>query len=465
MVIDDESFFREFLADNLSEKYDVRIVESEGDFFSIAKEEQPDLILLDRIMPKVGGDEICRQLKSDKDTMTIPVIMVTAMGEKEQIVDGLEAGADDYVAKPIYLPELLAKIRSQLRTKSLYTAFEKDDLLNVLEVYETVTTFHSTQEILLGLTKKVANAVGALRCSIIRLDEEHKRGCVVASNEDSNIKDLEIDLDKYPEVLKAVNIKKEVLVADLRKDPLTKDIRKHLKGLFFGSIAVIPIAIKDKFIGTLLLRIAAKKGELSEKDVSLCTVVARAAASVLENANLLESLRLANADLEKLATTDGLTNIYNHRYFYTRLEEEFNISARYNVPLACIMLDIDFFKRINDTYGHRKGDDILRELAAVITMTTRKTDIAARYGGEEFAIILPHTDEKGAMYQAERIRKAVRNSKYSVLPTGEKLTISLGIATCQNKSIRKAEDMVKYADKALYDAKKKGRDMSILYDK
>lgn len=463
MIIDDEKFFREFVVKNLSEEFEVLAVDGGDETFSVIKEYDPALILLDRVMPGMGGDEVCRKLKGDKETVAIPVIMITSLGEKDDIISGLEAGADDYVAKPIYLPELLAKIRSCLRTRNLYGAFEKDDLLNVLDVYETLTTFHSSHDILASITKKLASVLSAVRCSVVRVDEGSNRACVLASSEDERIKDMEIDLGNYPEINMAAELKKEIIIDDLRSDPVTEDVRDKVKGLPFRSLALLPISIRDRFIGTMFLRVATKKERLTEKDMRLCEVVARAAASVLENTNLMESLRLANIELEKLATTDDLTKIYNHRYFYNRLDEEFNIAKRYNVSLACIMLDIDYFKDINDTYGHRQGDRILKELATVMTRTVRKTDVVARYGGEEFVILLPHTDEKGALFQAERIRKAVRAYKFPGLPEDKRMTISLGIATCLNMAVCKAEDLVKFADAALYNAKSRGRDNSVLY--
>ena len=356
---------------------------------------------------------------------------------------------------------MLTKIRLRLRTRDLYSAFEREDLLNVLEIYETVTRLHGSHEILAGITRKMADFVNAVRCSVVKV-EENRCAYVLASSEGDKIRDLRIDLDNYPEIRKAMEMNKEVIIDDLTRDPIMERVRKKVRDLPFRSLALLPISIRDRYTGTLLLIIATKKG-LTEKDLKLCEVVARMAASVLENAALLESLRLANIELEKLATTDGLTGIYNHRYFYNRLDEEFNIAVRYNVPLACIMLDIDYFKDINDTYGHREGDKILRELAMVMKRTVRSTDVVARYGGEEFAILLPHTDEKGAMFQAERMRRAVKGYRFPGLPEDKRLTISLGIATCRNEKVRRAEDLVKFADKALYLAKQKGRDTSVLY--
>lgn len=462
MVIDDELFFREFIREHLAGEFDLCLFESGKKALEEVKRLNPDIILLDRVLEDCSGDEICRELKSDDSTVSIPVIMVTTIEEKDEVVKGLEAGADDYLTKPIYIPELLAKIKSFLRVKSIYSSFEKEDLFNVLEIYETLTSFHDSHEILTDIVRKVAYVVNAVRCSVVKIDPDAGTTLVIASSEDETIKDLEISLERYPELRKSLDLKREVVIEDIRSDPLTEKIRDDLAILPFTSAAVIPIAIADRFIGTLFLRTVAEK-RLSEKDLKFCKVVARAAASVLENARLLESLRLANLELEKLAVTDGLTGMYNHRYFYNRLDEEFNIANRYNVPLSCIMIDIDFFKVINDTYGHRKGDEILKELAAVIKKTIRKTDIAARYGGEEFVIILPHTDEQGAYFQGERVREAVREYNFSGLSGGEHLTISCGIATYPSAGILKLEDIVKFADHALYEAKRRGRNMSVLY--
>ena len=463
MVVDDELFFRELIKDNLSEEFDITTVESGKKALKLAKKASPDLILLDRVMPDMSGEEICKKLKSDNSTMAIPVIMVTSLTEKDEIIEGLEAGADYYIAKPVYMPELIAKIRSSLRTKKIYINFEKKDLLNVLDIYESLTVFQSSKDILNDIANKVAVALDAVRCSIVKVDDNCNFGHIIASNDEIQSNGVKIDLKKYPEIKRAIHLKRDIIINDIKANPMLKEGAELIKDLPFSSLAVLPISINDKFMGTLLLRVATEKEKISEKEIRFCEVVARAAGNVLENAKLMESLRLANIELETLATTDGLTGLYNHRFFYSRLDEEYNISMRYKVTLACIMLDIDFFKNVNDTYGHRKGDLILKEMASIIAKTIRKTDIAARYGGEEFVILLPHTDEEGAMFQAERIRSAVGGSPYSALPDGESITISLGIATCLHDKVSKPEDLVKYADKALYKAKEEGRDRSIMW--
>lgn len=463
MVVDADLLFREFISDSLSQEFDLTFVEKGKEVLKEIKKSPPHLLLISETLPDMDGEALCRKLKDDKFASGIPVIALIDRDQNSDLSKKVYECAEYYVAKPVYIPELVAKIKSSLRAKSRYANFQKKDLLNVLDIYESLTTLHSSSDILSDIASKVASSLDAVRCSIVQIDDRGHYGNIIASNDDVQTKGVTIDLEIYPEVRRAIDLKRDVIINDIQSDPIMKTSGKHLDELPFHSLAVIPISIKDPFIGTLILRVATEKERISEKEISFCQVVARAAENVLENARLVDSLRLANMELEKLATTDGLTGLFNHRYFYNRLEEEYNIALRYNVPLSCIMLDIDFFKKINDTYGHRKGDIILKEMAKVILMTIRKTDVAARYGGEEFVILLPHTEEKGAMFQAERIRRSVKNSTYSALPAKEFLTISLGITTCNQESITRAEDLVRFADEALYEAKKRGRNQSVMW--
>ncbi|PJA77344.1 MAG: hypothetical protein CO150_01430, partial [Nitrospirae bacterium CG_4_9_14_3_um_filter_53_35] len=165
---------------------------------------------------------------------------------------------------------------------------------------------------------------------------------------------------------------------------------------------------------------------------------------------------LANIHLEKLATTDGLTGIFNHRYFYRRLDEEFNRAERYSIPLSAIMMDVDSFKGINDTLGHRIGDRILKELAVVLKSKIRKSDIVARYGGDEFIILLPQTDRQGAEMEAHRVVRSIMDYQFESLPDS-KIKVSYGISTYPNEQILKADDLVTIADRSLYTYKAKNK--------
>jgi len=170
------------------------------------------------------------------------------------------------------------------------------------------------------------------------------------------------------------------------------------------------------------------------------------------------ALRRANRALKKLLITDEKTKLHNYRFFRERIVDEFKRSSRYGLPLSCIMLDLDHFKDINDTLGHRIGDRVLEEFGRVLTDTARETDLVIRYGGEEFIILLPHTDALRARTVAERIRRNTMSRTFTADEAPLKLTVSCGVATFPtNKAIRNEEDLVRLADEALYAAKKGGR--------
>jgi two-component system cell cycle response regulator len=172
---------------------------------------------------------------------------------------------------------------------------------------------------------------------------------------------------------------------------------------------------------------------------------------------LQEELRATNKRLEELSNTDGLTKLYNRRYFMELLELEFQRARRYDSNMAFVMIDIDHFKNFNDTYGHLLGDRILIEIASILQENLRVHDIVGRYGGEEFALLTPETDQKGALVVAERYRRRIEDF---VLMEGEKhlkITISLGIACYPHQQINSVDDLIRLADNALYKAKRNGR--------
>jgi len=178
------------------------------------------------------------------------------------------------------------------------------------------------------------------------------------------------------------------------------------------------------------------------------------------------SISIANANLhveiERLATTDGLTGLYNHRRFQEKLSEEFKRLNRYSYQVSLILTDIDYFKKVNDTYGHPVGDLVLKGVSKIIREEIRDMDVPARYGGEEFAVILPGTDTDGAKNIAERLRKAVMDTTFSADGKPVKVTISIGVATAPVDAKGKQE-LIEKTDEALYHAKHNGRNQSVIW--
>ncbi|UCD87088.1 MAG: diguanylate cyclase [Desulfobacterales bacterium] len=179
---------------------------------------------------------------------------------------------------------------------------------------------------------------------------------------------------------------------------------------------------------------------------------------------LYEAVQEQNRQLQEMANRDGLTGLYNHRYFHEKLSQDFLRAKRYHEYLSCILFDIDHFKKFNDTYGHQTGDVVLRALASVIQRSTRESDLAARYGGEEFAIVLYHTDGQAAYEAAERFRQEVESNEVEDNGKVLRVTISLGIATFPHEKIHDSKELIEYADQALYKAKENGRNRVEAFD-
>jgi diguanylate cyclase (GGDEF)-like protein len=195
---------------------------------------------------------------------------------------------------------------------------------------------------------------------------------------------------------------------------------------------------------------------LNPDELNTIRLLAGQAGIAVENARLYETT-------ERLSRTDGLTLLYNHRFFQERIREEFKRSDRFRQTLALLMIDVDDFKRINDTFGHQAGDRVLRRIARVLRESLRAVDVAARYGGDEFAIILPDTDLREASEVAERLRRSVEKHPFFVGGTSVTLTLSLGAAARLPQSPVLSEELIKMADHALFQAKTGGRNTVATY--
>lgn len=269
-------------------------------------------------------------------------------------------------------------------------------------------------------------------------------------------KDLSIRHDK------TYNIKGTVLdLAAKNMEPVyISDVRNYRSPIMpfkigdVNSVFLLPMFYERDLLGILALLLE-KVNALSPYQIELLEVFGNQASTSMANARF-------HAEIERLAITDGLTGLFNHKQFQERLAQEFNRTERFPDPLSLLLIDIDYFKRINDTYGHPVGDSVLKRVANIIKKTIRSIDISARYGGEEFAVVLVGTDEEGAMNMAERLRKTVMDTKFVSDESTFSVTISIGISTNAG-DVKKKEELVDKADKALYKAKGDGRNQSVLW--
>jgi len=215
------------------------------------------------------------------------------------------------------------------------------------------------------------------------------------------------------------------------------------------NLIIVPVLLRGDIIGELIVTDKIDNREFTHEDEDILLTIAFYFAFALEKVRLHE-------EVKRLATTDGLTGLHNHRSFQERMLEETERSKRSGRPYSLLMLDIDRFKDFNDNYGHRVGDDLLKLISGVLSSNTRGIDMAARYGGEEFAILLAETSLEGAHATAERIRQQVKKTGIKINGDQKSVTISIGIATYPDDG-NTSDDIIEAADKALYLSKRSGR--------
>jgi diguanylate cyclase (GGDEF)-like protein len=237
-----------------------------------------------------------------------------------------------------------------------------------------------------------------------------------------------------------------MIVNNIRED----DLFIKSETSYVRSIACIPMVVYSDVIGVINVTNKKKGKEFTDEDVEMLKAVADQAAVAVNKAQLWD-----------MAVTDSLTGLYVRRYFMVKLQEEIHRAERYNKPLSVVMVDLDRFKNINDTYGHDAGDRALKTISQFFQKNIRDIDAIGRYGGEEFVMLIPDADKKAAFCLAERLRKELAKVKLEDLPP---ITISLGIATYPSDGTD-IEELIKKADAAMYEAKRKGRNRAVKFSR
>lgn len=359
---------------------------------------------------------------------------------------------------------ILSKLASHIENQQHDAVTLKNDFALVLDILKQLSVKRSTHEILYVFTEQIASTINADRCSVVRIWENDEEAHVLASHEDASVDDMVISLSKYPEINAVLETSAKVVINNVKTDPRTAVVSEQLQKMGITSILVVPIVMFNDNVGTFLLRTFRIGGTFSQREVDFCSIVCEAAANAIERADLLETVQKSNRSLERLATTDPLTKLHNRRFFIARLEDEIARSVRYGVPMCCLLVDVDDFKSINDTYGHLMGDQILRSVSERMLKTIRTNDVVARYGGEEFIILLPQTELKGAVIQSERLLQIVSSTPYPGLPEDVAITVSVGIAIHNTTDPVTTDDLIKKADVALYKAKDAGKNRLVIYE-
>ena len=444
LVVDDvEANVRLLEAKLTIEYFDVVSCHDGATALSLAAEAQPDLILLDVMMPGMDGFETCRRLKAQPETRHIPVVLVTALDGREDRIRGLEAGADDFLTKPIDDVILFARVRSLTRLKQVMDELRERE--------------ESSRR--MGVSGDTAGRLRAEGGRVLIVDDNARQAGVIADalGREHRVT-VETDAEtamtaiKGPLDLIIVNVAAEAfdglrIVAlsksgDARRAPILAVVdpmerARMVKVLELGATDILPRPI-----------------DVEELSARAKTQIRRKRYSDFLREKLDYSL--------EMAVTDALTGLHNRRYMAGQLQALVNRAVHGGSSVAVLLMDIDHFKSVNDSFGHDAGDEVLTEFAVRLATNVRAVDLPCRMGGEEFVVVMPGASLDDAHKVAERIRRDVASAPFRIMGGRESLsiTISIGVAAT-NGTGDTPEQLLKRADEGVYEAKAGGRNKVI----
>jgi two-component system, cell cycle response regulator len=408
----------------------------------VLSRERVDVVLLDVMMPGMDGYEVCRHIKSDPKTQHLPVVMVTALDQPSDRVQGLEAGADDFLTKPVDDVALVTRVKNLARLKLL-----NDEML--MRASTTQKMGASGSGLIAwaeagrgGRLMIVDDVVRSAQRTVAALEKVHS--CEVFGDPQQALNALDgADYDCMIVSLAMAKTDGLRLCSQVRAIPQTRhlpiiiitepgDDARLLRGLDMGVNDYVMRPLDENEI---LARVRTQVARKRHTDV----------------------LRSSIEQSVEAAITDSLTGLHNRRYMESHLKTLIQSARESGRPISLLVADIDFFKKVNDTYGHDAGDTVLREFAARFRRNTRGIDLACRMGGEEFVIIMPDTELARAFQVGERLRACVAAEPFQLnSQTRLRVTASVGLATMETREDT-FETLFKRADLALYSAKRDGR--------
>jgi len=444
LVVDDVFANIRLLEARLSAEYFTVVSAMSGpQALEICERGECDIVLLDVMMPGMDGYEVCRRLKSAPTTAHLPVVMVTALDSPSDRLQGLQAGADDFLTKPINEIALLTRVRSLVRLKHLTDELRSRSAgTNGLGLPDALVSA-AAEDGHNGRVLLIEDRPNAVERIVSALAQHHVTEVEAsAENVVSRLNETGFDVVVFSMAIQGADPLR--LISQIRS-------RDRFRNL---PILVIVDAVDDPRLSRAL---DMGVNDYLVRPVDRNELIARATTQIRKKRyqdRLRENLQ---ASME-LAIIDPLTRLHNRRYLQTQLATLVNDDAVRGAALSLMVLDIDHFKQINDQYGHDCGDEVLRESADRLRDAVRSIDIVARFGGEEFVIVLPDTDTYAAERIAERVRSAIDMRPFSV-SSGTKtihVTASIGVATRSGSGVS-GDALFKLADTALYEAKRNGR--------
>jgi len=444
LVVDDVDANVKLLEARLTAEYfEVRTAHSGPDALQICTREGTDVVLLDVMMPGMDGFEVCRRLKGEPRTQHIPVVMVTALDQPADVVRGLEAGADDFLTKPVDDIALITRVKNLARLKLL-----TDEML-MRAATEEQMGFVATMSAKLeeagrdGRIMLVDDRERAAERMIAALEREHH----VQREADPARALLEVPDGDFDLMIVSLNLQDADglrLCSQIR----SLDRTRHLP---------IMIVVEPGEESRLLRGLDMGVNDYIVRPVDPNELSARVRTQI-KRKRYTDFLRTRLEETVEMAILDPLTALHNRRYMTSHLKTLFEDSAQRGNPLSVLVLDIDHFKMINDGHGHDAGDSVLREFAMRLKRNIRGIDLACRLGGEEFVVVMPDTDLAKAYLVGERLRQCIATAPFYAGESvgGLEVTASVGVAALEFPEDT-PDIILKRADQALYCAKRDGR--------
>lgn len=441
LVVDDIEANRRLIQAKLEARYySVELADSGQAAIDCVLADQPDIVLLDVMMPGMDGYEVCRRLKSNPLTRHIPIVMLTALTDRDDRLRGLEAGADDFLSKPVDDFALFARLEALSRYNAVADELRMRDAANP----------HLPK-----LTDAELNTLNK-PASVLVVDQNNEEARRVASALQRVGHVAETWIDAQVSGVKFVDIDIVVLaLSHQRHDALKLCAQMSALRESREFSIIVTCDETERVRAAEGLRIGAS--DVIEIPLDLQELQARVATQIRRKRYLQILRQRVDRGLE-LAVIDQLTGLYNRRYMLERLQRWMQRAAVDETPLSIVAFDIDHFKRVNDEHGHEAGDRVLQEFSHRLREHIRPKDIACRPGGEEFLVIMPETAGEDALIGAERIRHAVAEAPFIDERTGAEIrvTVSAGVSTHSGEDGVLA-DLLHRADQALYRAKQNGR--------
>lgn len=449
LVVDDIVFNVKLLETKLKQEYyDVFVASNGIEAVAKAKEIKPDIILMDVMMPEMDGIEATRLIKADPEITFTPIIMVTALNAQQDKVNGLNAGADDFLTKPINDQALMIRLKSLLRLKFMADELQLRDTTGKQLGFFDKPTINEQSKVEGNKILVVDDDMPQSKKIKERLCEERLIVDICSNEQEALELALQSEYSLFIISTQLIDSDGLRLCSHIR----SSDKLRHIP---------ILVMVEEGDERTLSKGLEIGVNDYLQMPIEVNELVARTATQ-LRRKSYQDALRSNYLQSMSLSITDGLTNLYNRRYFDIHIKNMLEKAKSEGKTLSLMMLDIDHFKKVNDVYGHTSGDCVIQDIARKLLMSVRPTDLCSRYGGEEFVVILPDTSLKDSATVAERMRSMVEQFSINIpADPGEiKCTVSIGVATAT------AEDtpisLLERADKCLYYSKEHGRNRTTL---